>query len=283
MMGRVLSQGMTGDDVKAVQDVLNFHVRRGEPLKVDGIFGPKTDARVREFQKSNGLKADGLVGPKTNEQLFEITILRVPLVFMPTLQLDRPTFGADRGFGIKPPRLIPELKWPGPPVPAPFPFQLGGTFKLPPAGLVPLPQFDSNANALGLTITMPTRKDPVDPFMASRLAIIDMLDDLPVNAKFKAFLISKVPSTETKISPPPTGFKWGVAPLFDPLDPKGFGVKGNAAFNIKVSQGTDGKPTVTFGAWGDGKFFLNFTGGQGQAKPHVEADGQLFIGFHGVF
>lgn len=35
------------------------------PLRVDGIFGPKTLARVKEFQKNNGLKVDGVVGPKT--------------------------------------------------------------------------------------------------------------------------------------------------------------------------------------------------------------------------
>jgi hypothetical protein len=200
---------------------------------------------------------------------------------MPNFQLNPPAFGG--GFGIKPPRLIPELQWPGPPSPPPFPFEFGGNFKLLPASLTMLPQFNSNANALGLTITVPTRKDPVDPFVASRLAIIDMINNLPVDSKFKAFLISNVPSTVTKISPPPTGFKWGVKPLFDPTDPKGFGVKGNAAFSVGVSQGPDGKPNVTFGAWGDGKFFLNFTSGQGQARPHVEADGQLFVGFHGNF
>ena len=73
-------------------------------------------------------------------------------------------------------------------------------------GSTRLPQFSSPANALGLTITVPTRKDPLDPTVASRLAIVDLIDDLPVNSKFKAFLISKVPSTQTKISPPGTGF-----------------------------------------------------------------------------
>jgi hypothetical protein len=278
-MGRILCVGTTGQDVRALQDALNFHIRRGEKLTVDGIFGPKTNARVREFQKANGLTVDGLVGPKTEAELYEVITLPLGIVFMQNLTL--PILGQPQG--INPPRLIPPLQWPGPPFFPPPPFSAGGTFRLGQSALTQLPPFNSVNNALSMSLTMPTRKDPDDPTVASYKTIIGFIDDLPVNSKFKAFLTSKIPNPVKKILPPPTGFRWGAEPLFDPLDPKGFGVKGNAAFSVKVAEGSDGKPTVTVGAWGDGKVFLNFTGQQGQSRPRVEAEGQVFVGVMGNF
>jgi hypothetical protein len=267
-MARTLSQGMSGQDVRALQDVLNFHIRRGEQLKVDGVFGPKTRARVLEFQKANKLVCDGIAGPKTQGKLYTVTELAVPLVFMPRLEL---------------PSLIPQLQWPGPPVPAPPPFMLSGSFRLSPSLPSVLPELNGPANALGLKITMPKRQDPLDPTMRSRLAIIDLIDDMPVDSKFRAFLISKVPNRSERSSPPESGFKWGLDPRFNPLDPKGFGVSGNAEFTIRVSSGKNGAPNMVFGAWGDGKFFLNFDTKQGEARPKVEAQGQVFLGVKGVF
>lgn len=53
----LLKLGSKGENVKIVQKKLG--------LTVDGIFGPKTEAAVKEFQKNNGIYPDGMVGPKT--------------------------------------------------------------------------------------------------------------------------------------------------------------------------------------------------------------------------
>ena len=58
---------MWGDDVLALQTLLNtkgYDV--GTP---DGSFGPKTQAAVIIFQKTNGLVPDGSVGPNTLKYL----------------------------------------------------------------------------------------------------------------------------------------------------------------------------------------------------------------------
>ncbi len=61
----LLFRGHNGPQVAELQHRLN-----GEPyieeLAVDGIFGPKTEAAVRAYQRrTGGLKVDGIVGPAT--------------------------------------------------------------------------------------------------------------------------------------------------------------------------------------------------------------------------
>ena len=59
----VYKQGSTGQVVKTIQTKLkNWGDYTGS---VDGIFGSKTTAAVKSFQKKNGLTADGVVGSKT--------------------------------------------------------------------------------------------------------------------------------------------------------------------------------------------------------------------------
>lgn len=55
--------GSRGELVKEVQSALNKLIAAG--LSVDGIFGPRTEAAVKTYQRGEGLVADGIVGPKT--------------------------------------------------------------------------------------------------------------------------------------------------------------------------------------------------------------------------
>jgi peptidoglycan hydrolase-like protein with peptidoglycan-binding domain len=51
-------RGDVGDLVKLIQQKVGTAV-------VDGLFGGKTEAAVRAFQRAHGLVPDGIVGPKT--------------------------------------------------------------------------------------------------------------------------------------------------------------------------------------------------------------------------
>lgn len=58
-----LKEGSRGTEVKTMQQKLkNWGYYTGA---VDGIFGPKTTAAVKYFQRRNNLTADGIAGPKT--------------------------------------------------------------------------------------------------------------------------------------------------------------------------------------------------------------------------
>jgi peptidoglycan hydrolase-like protein with peptidoglycan-binding domain len=56
---KLLRLGSSGDHVVYLQRALNAN------LKLDGVFGPITERRVREFQRAQGLQVDGIVGPIT--------------------------------------------------------------------------------------------------------------------------------------------------------------------------------------------------------------------------
>lgn len=57
-----ISYGSKGDDVKELQTLLNS---KGYSLDVDGSFGSKTQAAVRDYQSKNKLQVDGIVGKNT--------------------------------------------------------------------------------------------------------------------------------------------------------------------------------------------------------------------------
>lgn len=64
--GDMLRRGAEGTEVNQLQTLLN---QSGANLAVDGDFGPRTQAAVRDFQSANNLTVDGVVGPQTMEAL----------------------------------------------------------------------------------------------------------------------------------------------------------------------------------------------------------------------
>lgn len=61
-----LKAGSSGSQVKVLQNLLNGN---GANLEVDGVYGPKTEAAVKDYQTKNGLTVDGMVGPETSGSL----------------------------------------------------------------------------------------------------------------------------------------------------------------------------------------------------------------------
>jgi hypothetical protein len=96
MLGRLLSIGMTGEDVRTLQKLLNHHLAPPlAPIAEDGIFGNETRNRVIEFQRRNRdypvkmpipmelgpdfrkpLKDDGIVGPLTSNVLWDVRYVK---------------------------------------------------------------------------------------------------------------------------------------------------------------------------------------------------------------
>ena len=63
----ILRKDTLGVEVRNMQYILNVmgFYTDSAVVDVDGIFGPKTEAGVRKYQKENNLKVDGVVGPRT--------------------------------------------------------------------------------------------------------------------------------------------------------------------------------------------------------------------------
>ncbi len=68
---RQLKQGMSGDDVKALQAILAADPSIYPEGVVSGYFGRLTSEAVKKFQKKHGLEAVGSVGPRTLQKLNE--------------------------------------------------------------------------------------------------------------------------------------------------------------------------------------------------------------------
>lgn len=61
-----LKTGSSGSQVELLQTMLN---KNGANLDVDGVYGPKTEAAVKDYQTKNSLTVDGMVGPETSGSL----------------------------------------------------------------------------------------------------------------------------------------------------------------------------------------------------------------------
>ena len=287
-MSRLIKEGLKGADVRAVQDVLNFHIRRLTPLVVDGDFGPLTHARVVEFQKSNNLKADGIVGPNTMAKLFEEELFPIKLALVPREATS--AIGGSR-FGIQPPRLIPPLTLPPltPPLVTPF--------FLPPNSFSLVPALTPKGQTMSFVITAPVRNDPVDPATASFLEIMRLLDHLPQTFPFRGSILGAIPKPVKKVGPlnldpvsPMTfGFKWGVSPVFDfksfgPPVQFDVGASVHARYVIKLID-KPGSLVPQLGLFGQGDFkgTIDWTSQRAESRPQVDLKGSFLGGIEGRF
>jgi len=287
-MGRLIKQGTKGADVRAIQDVLNFHIRRLTPLRADGDFGSLTHTRVVEFQKSNRLKPDGIVGPNTMGKLFEEEQLPITLVLAP--RQATPTIGGPR-LGIQPPRLIPPLTLPPlrPPLVTPF--------FLPPDSFSGVPALTPVGQTMTFVITAPVRNDPVDPATASFLEIMRLLDRLPPTFPFRGSILGAVPRPVKKVgpleldpvSPMNFGFQWGVSPVFDfksigPPVQFAVGAAVNARYVLKLID-KPGSLVPQLGLFGQGDFkgTIDWTTQTAQSRPQIDLKGSFLGGIEGRF
>jgi peptidoglycan hydrolase-like protein with peptidoglycan-binding domain len=111
-MSRAVSLGLKGGDVHNLQTLLNFHLGLPRPrLRIDGIFGQKTDSRVKEFQQVNRLNTDGIVGPSTRRALLDVRTVTSGATLRPTNQ----------GSGSRVSSSSPSLLPPSPQVQLPTP------------------------------------------------------------------------------------------------------------------------------------------------------------------
>jgi hypothetical protein len=66
---RLLRRGCRGDDVVGLQKILITLGYNCGKSGADGVFGAKTEAAVREFQRENDCEVDGKVGEETRAAL----------------------------------------------------------------------------------------------------------------------------------------------------------------------------------------------------------------------
>lgn len=148
-MLRTMRIGQTGPDILATQQGLNIH-SKGARIAEDGIFGPKTQRAVQEFQQTNLLAVDGVVGPITRSVLFPLVATTINIfaarsgseqsgfrartagLVIPGIPQPTPTFAL---APLKPPGLLQPVQAPVPATPTAPRLKLD-SFQLAPGGQV---------------------------------------------------------------------------------------------------------------------------------------------------
>ena len=67
-----LRRGMSGDEVKDLQEFLADDSDVYPEGLITGFFGPMTENAVRKFQRKHGIDAVGEIGPKTRARIHEL-------------------------------------------------------------------------------------------------------------------------------------------------------------------------------------------------------------------
>ena len=68
--------------VSRLQHIFNDFAKADDDPRIfdeSGVFGPKTNDAIREFQRNNGLQVDGIVGKNTWKALLEQWVALRPL------------------------------------------------------------------------------------------------------------------------------------------------------------------------------------------------------------
>ena len=296
-MPRPLSQGMSGEDVRNLQGLLNYHLTGVlSPLARDGIFGPKTLAAVKAAQLRARIAGDGLVGPKTRAALVNLGMVTGAAALdhkgQPVGPAARLALLARPGFNRLPPSALVGDPAPPPPTPPPaFPnlnlnpkvqlqsvtVQVGNTFSW--RAYAPSPF------VVGAQSSFLFRLGPLPPFLLSPSVQFSQNGIRSANGDFTG-------QGAIQISPPDPiqlgVFKLGAAGEIDLLSPfvQGFvqrngGVPGGSApqggFSVGnqfIWQVLDGKLQAVI--TGQAVFGWDLVTGQGQrVAPQVGAALQL--------
>lgn len=85
-----LRRGSNGEDVKKLQTALGFTGK-----DVDGIYGPKTESAVKNYQTNNNLKIDGIAGNETLGHLYGATATTSPTTNTSGATASTPTSDVD--------------------------------------------------------------------------------------------------------------------------------------------------------------------------------------------